>query len=145
MSVNDPSAVEETLRREHGGNRVLLAEDHRLNREVTAELLCNAGLAVDTAENGIEAVAMAARNSYDLILMDMKMPIMDGLRATHAIRLLPGYGDVPIIALTGKAVEADREACMAAGMQSYLLKPTPPDVLIAAALKWLPKTTSSNI
>lgn len=144
MSVNDRSAVEHILRCEYGGKRVLLVEDHRLNREVTAELLRNVGLVVDAAENGIEAVAMAARHSYDVILMDTLMPKMDGLKATHAIRLLPGYGEVPIIALTGKALEADRAACIAVGMNSYLLKPTPPEVLTAAVLEWLQKIPSST-
>lgn len=144
MSFDDLSVVEQKLRHEHGGKRVLLAEDHRLNREVTAELLHNAGLDVDAAINGIEAVAMAAHNSYDAILMDVKMPTMDGLRAAQAIRLLPGYGEVPIIALTGKGLEEDRQACIAAGMTSCLLKPTPPNVLLAALLQWLPKNAPST-
>lgn len=143
MNINDQSAVEQALGHDHSGKRVLLAEDHQLNREVTAELLRNVGLDVDTAENGIEAVAMAACNTYDAILMDTLMPKMDGLKAAHAIRLLPGYSEVPIIALTGKALEADREACIAAGMNSYLVKPTPPDKLFAAILQWLPKAPST--
>lgn len=142
--ANDLSAAEHLLRHEHRGKRLLLVEDNRLNREVTAELLRGLGLVLELAENGVEAVSLAARNSFDVILMDTKMPKLDGLKATRAIRHLPGYGDVPIIALTGRALASDREACMAAGMNSYLLKPTPPDVLFAEVFKWLPKAKVAN-
>jgi signal transduction histidine kinase/DNA-binding response OmpR family regulator len=121
----------------HAGKRVLLAEDHRLNRELLVELLRGAELEIDAAAGGLEAVAMASATAYDLILMDMQMPDMDGIDATRAIRRLPGYGDVPIIAMTGAAFEDDRAACLAAGMSDYLAKPIAPAVLLATLSRWL--------
>src|SRR5690606_3920515 len=87
------------------GARLLLAEDNAINREVALELLHGAGLAVDTAEDGRRAVALAADHRYDLILMDMQMPRMDGLAATRAIRAQPGNAHVPIVALTANAFD----------------------------------------
>jgi len=137
MSEAEPSAAEVALGRDHRGKRILVAEDHPLNRALMAELLAAAGLEVDMAANGIEAVAMAARTSYDLILMDVQMPKMNGLRAARAIRLLPGQGEVPIIAMTGRTLDEDRAAGEEAGINDYLVKPLRPDVLFAALLRWL--------
>jgi signal transduction histidine kinase/ActR/RegA family two-component response regulator len=113
------------------GLRVLVAEDEPVNREIATILLEDAGFIAETAEDGIQAVLMAGKNAYSLILMDMQMPGMDGLEATHTIRQLPGYENTPIIALTGNAFVEDRIRCMAAGMNAFLTKPVMPAQLYA--------------
>jgi two-component system sensor histidine kinase/response regulator len=125
------------LRSRHAGARVLVVEDHPINREVAADVLQTAGLLVDTAENGRLAVDMLRGKSYELILMDMLMPEMDGLQATRAIRQLPNGQSVPIIAMTANAFKDDRDACQAAGMNDFVPKPINLKTLYATLDRWL--------
>lgn len=117
------------------GSSVLLAEDEALNREVMVELL--AALDVDCAVDGVEAVDFASRKSYDLIIMDMQMPRMDGLEAVRRIRQIPGNAGVPILALTASGFDEDRQRCMQAGMDAFLSKPVDSALLFATVAKWL--------
>jgi PAS domain S-box-containing protein len=136
-SVPGKEGAETILLRDYRGRRVLLAEDEPINQEIACEVLKEAGLVVDVANNGAEAVEMAGKTAYDVILMDMQMPRMDGLAATQAIRQLASGGRVPIIAMTANAFIEDREKCLAAGMNDFLAKPANPETLYATVLKWL--------
>ncbi|MGB4063634.1 MAG: bacteriohemerythrin [Azonexus sp.] len=135
-----PGATEATLRRNFTGRRVLLVEDEPINQEIARMLLEDVSLVVDVANDGLEAVAAAAAQPYDLLLMDMQMPQMDGLEATQRVRQLAGYGQTPIIAMTANAFVDDRQRCMAAGMSDFIAKPVDPDVLFTTLLKWLEKS-----
>jgi PAS domain S-box-containing protein len=125
------------LRERFGGVRVLLVEDDLVNQEVVKALVEEAGLAVDVAGNGAEALAMAQRQPYALILMDMQMPVMNGIEAAGHLREMAGYTDTPIIALTANAFEEDRRACLAAGMDDFITKPVEPARLLESLLQWL--------
>jgi CheY-like chemotaxis protein len=133
------------LRPQFGGARILLAEDNAINREVALALLSGLDLTVDTAENGREAVAKVRANAYDLVLMDIQMPEMDGLDAARMIRTIDGRADLPILAMTGAVFEEDRMACLQAGMNDFITKPINMRILFATLAKWLPQQVAADM
>ncbi|MBL8428732.1 MAG: response regulator [Dechloromonas sp.] len=130
-----PDSSEASLKRDFHGCRVLLVEDEPINLEVMIELLGNTGLAIDTARDGMEALDLVRSNEYALILMDMQMPLLNGLEATREIRKF--RESVPILAMTANAFNEDSERCFAAGMNDFIAKPVDPNTLFAKLLKWL--------
>ena len=133
-------SAELRLREQHRGLHVLLAEDNPINAEVVTQIVHAAGLDVTVAGNGRIAFELAATRRYDLILMDMQMPEMDGIEATQAIRRIAALADMPILALTANAFAEDRRACLAAGMNDVLTKPIEPATLYRALAQWLPSS-----
>ena len=129
---------ESEIRNTRSTARLLLAEDDPLNQEVALDMLSNAGLIADLAENGQQAVAMASKTDYDLILMDIQMPVMNGLEAARTILAQPGRSSTAIVAMTANAFAEDRLACLAAGMVDHLAKPVEPAALHDLLLRWLP-------
>jgi len=132
--------LEATLARDFSRARILLVEDSPTGQDIMREPLVRAGLRVDVADNGREAVALARMIDYDLILMDLQMPLMSGLDATRAIRAQPGRETIPIIAITVRTTEEDRLASLAAGMSDHIPKPVEPTTLYTALLRWLPNS-----
>ena len=132
-----PREAETLFRSRHKGQRVLLAEDNPVNQEVACELLRSAGLVVEVADDGERAVELALSRPYDLILMDVQMPHLDGLAATRAIRTRAGPA-TPIVAMTANAFGEDRAVCLAAGMNDHVAKPVDPALLYATLQRWLP-------
>ena len=131
-----PTPTPETLP-QLGGRRILLVEDNAINRQVARELLESVGLRVSDAVNGAEAVTALDRGSYDLVLMDIQMPEMDGYEATRRIRADGRFADLPIIAMTAHALSGDRERCLEAGMNDHLGKPIDPPKLYSVLRRWL--------
>jgi len=119
------------------GARVLLVEDNELNQEVATDLLTDAGLLIDVAENGAVALERLARAHYDLVLMDMQMPVMDGLTATIEIRKRPEFAGLPIVAMTANAMSSDRKRCLEVGMNDHLPKPIDPQALLETVRRWI--------
>jgi hypothetical protein len=132
--------VEARLKQRHAGRRVLLVDDDAINREVSLGLLDDVGLIVDVAADGIEALERMSAGGYDVILMDMQMPRMDGIEATRRIRQLPNGQHIPIIAMTANAFNEDRARCVAAGMDDFVAKPVDPETLFSVLLDWLTRT-----
>jgi len=141
LAIPDPTAgaafvTRHTIAESRRRLRVLVAEDNPVNQEVAASMLRKRGHEIDVANNGREAVAAAARSRYDVILMDVQMPEMDGFEATHAIRATEEGRTIPIIALTAHALSGERERCLAQGMSGYLTKPFKAHELFATVEGW---------
>jgi CheY-like chemotaxis protein len=135
-----PQAAEEAPEEEYAsGQRILLAEDNEINQEIARELLGMLGFVTDVAANGREALEAVRGKDYDLILMDIQMPEMDGFEATRQIRASgrPGAGSIPIIAMTANAMESDKEKSLHAGMNDHISKPIDPALLYKTLRRWL--------
>ncbi len=131
--ASEPIPLEHTLAAIRGAH-VLLVEDNEINQQVARELLVDAGLQVDVAGNGLLATEKIARRDYDLVLMDLDMPVMDGLAATRAIRAMPDRAGLCIVAMTASAMAEDRQRCLDAGMNDFVAKPIEPDKLAQVLL-----------
>jgi|JI10StandDraft_1071094.scaffolds.fasta_scaffold13159_8 two-component system sensor histidine kinase/response regulator len=127
------------------GKQILLAEDNEINWQVASELLQDAGIKLDHADNGEEAVRMFTEKEYDGVLMDIQMPLMDGLEATRRIRALPGGTSVPILAMTAHSMKGEREKSLAAGMNDHLNKPIDPILLYKSLMHWICETSESEV
>ena len=134
--IASPTLIYQALE-QIAGARVLLVEDNDLNQEVATGLLEAASLRVDVADNGAIALNMVQQTRYDLVLMDMQMPVMDGIEATCAIRKLDGFATLPIVAMTANTMQGDEHKCFAAGMNDFVGKPIDPEHLWATLLKWI--------
>ena len=141
-AASETSAVsaKERLRQQYAACRVLLAEDDPIAQEVSCDILESFGLMIDLAENGVQALQQARTHRYDLILMDMQMPVMGGIDATRAIRADSQNRQTPILAMTANAFDEDRNACLEAGMNDHIGKPIDSDNLAQVLLSWLDKT-----
>ena len=128
------------MQAEFSGRRILLAEDEPSTQIVARELLEIVGLVVDLAANGQQALELACQNSYALILMDMQMPVLNGIDATLGIRADSQNRNTPILALTANAYDEDRERCLAAGMNDHIAKPVVPESFYDALLNWLARS-----
>jgi CheY-like chemotaxis protein len=135
-AVTDVDAEAE-LRQRYAGQRILVVDDEPINRAVAQMQLEDVDLLTDIAKDGEEAVAMAQKTDYAAILMDMQMPKLNGVDATLQIRQLPGYQDIPIIAMTANAFAEDKAQCFEAGMNDFLSKPFNPEELFAILLRAL--------
>ena len=128
------------LRSRHAGKRILIADDEPLNLEIAQDLLRHAGMTTETADDGLEAVVKFSHGIFDLVLLDMQMPEMDGLAAVREMRRLHATRNTPIIAFTANAYEDDRKRCLAAGMNDVLIKPFDPPYMHALLLTWLDRS-----
>ncbi len=126
------------------GSRILLVEDNEINRQIARELLEGFGVTVVTAEDGMQAITRLAQDHFDCILMDLQMPVMDGLSATREIRKNPEYADVPIIALTANVMAGEQEEILNAGMNDHVGKPINLEQLVATLARWVKASAVSN-
>ncbi len=127
------------------GSVVLLVEDNEFNQQVASELLRDGGFEVDVAEDGGKSLEMLQKHVYDVVLMDMQMPVMDGVTATVEIRKQARFADLPIVAMTANVMAADIQRCIDAGMNDHVAKPIDPDELFGKLVKWVkPKTVAGE-
>jgi two-component system sensor histidine kinase/response regulator len=119
------------------GAYVLLVEDNEINQELAGDILTQAGLRVDVAGDGAQALAMVAQTDYDAVLMDWQMPVMDGFEATRRIRAQPRFASLPILAMTANAMTGDREKCLAVGMNDHIAKPIDVNELLNTLVRWI--------
>jgi len=139
LSQQASVSAESLLRQRAQGARILLVDDEPINQMITKEFLEDVGLAVSLANNGKEAVEQLQGDApFDLVLMDIQMPEMDGVSASKLIRTNPARRTLPIIALTANAFSEDRHKCLAAGMNDFVTKPVDPNALFEVILRWLP-------
>ncbi len=138
QQTDNPNPVSEKPVRDIAALKpVLLVEDNEINQLIAREFLVAEGYKVDIAGNGVQAIEMLAAGDYSLILMDIQMPVMDGITATKEIRKMPRYRDIPIIAMTAHAMAGDREKSIEAGMNDHVTKPIQPDVFYETLEKWI--------
>ncbi|MCF8168410.1 MAG: response regulator [Rhodoferax sp.] len=148
--ADDPDSVisnhqtQQEVRASLRGKRVLVVDDNELNLEVAQEILDSAGMHVDTATNGVQALAALQLKKFDCVLMDMHMPVMDGMEATRRIRADASHGKLPVIAVTANARHEDHTECFAAGMNAVVIKPFVPDKLFGVIAEWLLATQASE-
>jgi two-component system sensor histidine kinase/response regulator len=134
----------ERLLRERSQARVMVAEDNAINQEVASELLQAVGITPALVDDGQAAVDLAREQGFDLILMDIQMPVMDGLAATRALRQLPAHRETRVVAMTANAFDEDRQACLDAGMDDHIVKPVNPETLYQVLLQWLPSAPNAT-
>ena len=136
--------AKELLAQQFSGQRILVVDDDPMTQEIALLILKEAGLVVELACDGKEALEKAQTGDYAMILMDVQMPVMNGLEATEAIRQIAGMEDTPILAMTASAFENDRQRCLAAGMNAFISKPVAPNMLCQRVLEWLTKSTGQS-
>ena len=140
VSENEKGQVTDVI----DGIKILLVEDNAMNQEVAKEILGSAGAQVDIANNGKEAVDAVKAFDFDIVLMDLQMPIMGGYEATRHIRADKKHKDLPIIAMTAHAMQGVKEECIAAGMNDYVSKPIEPEYLFSVIKKWTKREGGST-
>jgi len=136
--------TEDQLRLRHAGKRILVVDDDPMNRDVAKLTLAGSGLVVDLAEDGRQALERFVTGNYALLLMDVQMPVMDGLDATRALRAQPNGASVPIVAITANAFTEDKDLCLKTGMNDFLVKPFDPELLFSTLLRWLDRRGSAE-
>ena len=140
----ETAGAEAQIRERFSGEHLLIAEDDPVNLEVALATLEQTGLVIDSASDGMEAVTMAARNAYAVVLMDMQMPKLDGVRATQRIREMELHAHTPIIAMTANAFSEDKARCLGAGMDDFISKPVDPETLYRTLLHWLSRAHAAR-
>ena len=139
LEIGQEEAADIVLSKDFAGSRILLVEDEPINQEITLAMLDAIGLVADIAEDGMVALEKVEANEYDLILMDMQMPKLDGLATTHRLRAMPQGAHIPILAMTANAFADDKARCLQAGMNDFIAKPVRHEAFYATLLRWLAK------
>jgi CheY-like chemotaxis protein len=139
LKENDSSEEDFIVPIRHHGKHILLAEDNKINQMVAKELLRVEGFETTVADNGRIAIELLQQQQFDLVLMDIQMPEMDGFEATRIIRSDKRFTDLPILAMTASAMSSDKELSFAAGMNDHIVKPIDPNILYRALARWIQK------